>query len=216
MESTGIPKSPLGLELTIATPASSGSNGGNGSNMENARELALLDMISQPASGGGQEDDVHMSGVELEIMELGQEEMGAAAGPSSQPRTYMRLSQEQHDELEATFQQNQFPDKRTKDDLAERLKVTPKQLRAWFVNRRSRLKKQQTIEETRKQFESFAKERRRLRRKIKKLKELNKKLKATHMSAILRCYGNFTDDGIYKIGVCFFLPFELMSIEVQL
>ncbi|XP_025806637.1 homeobox-leucine zipper protein HOX3-like [Panicum hallii] len=182
MEFNGLGELGSGLELTIATPApagidlnSFGSSGGNdGSSNENATELALVDTFNNHSQHGGQEEDALMrSGVDVE---------GDAGGGSFVTRTqYRKLSKEQSDELDAAFQQNSFIDKRTKEALAERLKITPKQVDVWFLNRRSRLRKQQAEEDLmqhKKKVEELTKQKDRLQRKIDKLKKRNKELKA--------------------------------------
>ncbi|CAN6350119.1 unnamed protein product [Urochloa humidicola] len=176
MESKGIGESSSGLELTIAAPAPAGidinskfgsiDGGGNGSSEEDAtEELALLD-----THGEEKADD----GVDVE---------GDAAGGGSlivSRKHYRKLSKEQNDELEAAFQQDNFIDKRTKEALAERLKITPKQVNVWFLNRRSRLRKQNNEEayvQHKQQVEELIKKKDRLQRKIAKLKKRNKELK---------------------------------------
>ncbi|CAL4901683.1 unnamed protein product [Urochloa decumbens] len=176
-----------GLELTIvAAPAGIdlnsslfGSNGGNGSSDENAAELAILDTSNHPAAphSGQKLDALTMSGMDVE---------GSAAGGGSfvKQRQYRKLSKEQNKELEATFEQQKFIDKRTKEALAERLKITRNQVDVWFMNRRSRLRKQQTEEihvQLKQQVEELTRKTGRLQRKMEKLKkrkrELKKKLK---------------------------------------
>ncbi|KAL6620750.1 hypothetical protein ACP70R_035889 [Stipagrostis hirtigluma subsp. patula] len=196
MDPEGICNSPSGVELTLATPrhengvkpSSHGSmaNAGNVSSNNGddcIREFTLLDTINLPSHGGG-EEQVQMAGVEVV-------EDGADDGSSSQPRRkYTRYSQEQQGLLEAAYQENNFPNKSTKEDLAERLKVTVKQVDVWFVNHRARLKKQLlTIEQSKKQcvdykqqIHSLTAEKCRLKRKLDELKEDNKELKATTMA----------------------------------
>ncbi|XP_004963574.1 homeobox-leucine zipper protein HOX3-like [Setaria italica] len=186
MEFKGLGESSSGLELTIATPTGidlnsllfeSNDDGGNGSNDdENATELDLLKTINHPPPHAGEkapEDVLTMRGVDVE---------GDAAGGGSliTRRLYRKLSKEQNDELEAAFQQNNFIDRSSKEALAERLKITLKQVDVWFLNRRCRLRKQQTEEahiQNKQLVEELTKKKRRLKRKIEKLKKRNKELK---------------------------------------
>ncbi|CAN6327183.1 unnamed protein product [Urochloa humidicola] len=182
MESRGlVDGSSSGLELTIAAAAPAGidlnylfesNGGGNVSSEENATaELALLNTVVNDDAPRGEEK---ADGVDAE---------GDAAGGGSLIVTrthYRKLSKEQNDELEAAFQQANFIDKRTKEALAERLKITPKQVNVWFLNRRSRLRKQKNEEayvQHKQQVEDLTKKNGRLQRKIAKLKERNKELK---------------------------------------
>ncbi|XP_039840809.1 homeobox-leucine zipper protein HOX3-like [Panicum virgatum] len=136
-------------------------------------ELALVDTINDPQHAGRKAGVLTRSGVAAE---------GDAGGGSFVRRTqYRKLSKEQKDELDAAFQQNNFIDKRTKEALAERLEITLKQVDVWFLNRRSRLRKQQAEEDLtqhKQKVEELTKQKDRLRRKIDKLKKRNKKLKA--------------------------------------
>ncbi|CAN6336728.1 unnamed protein product [Urochloa humidicola] len=183
MESKGLGESSSGLELTIATPAGIdlnslfGSNGGNGSSDENAAEVepALLDTINHSAAphAGEKKDVLTRRGMDVEGSDVG-------GGSFVKHRQYRKLSQEQNKELEATFQQANFIDKRTKEALAERLKITLKQVDVWFMNRRSRLRKQQTEEthvQHKQQVEELTRKNGRLQLKIERLKKRKKELK---------------------------------------
>ncbi|CAN6327182.1 unnamed protein product [Urochloa humidicola] len=182
MESKGLGESSSGLELTTATTGIDlnslfGSSGDNRSsddeNAMAAEPLALLNTISHPPHGGQNEDVMTMSGVDVEGSDAG-------GGSFVKQRQYRKLSKEQNKELEETFQQENFIDKRTKEALAERLKITLKQVDVWFVNRRSRLRKQQTEEthvQHKQQVEELTRKNDRLQRKIEKLKKRKKELK---------------------------------------
>ncbi|XP_062179518.1 homeobox-leucine zipper protein HOX3-like [Phragmites australis] len=179
MESEGIHESPSVLERTVVTPqnvlkySSSGSSadGGNGSKNGNAWALELMDTTSHPASGGGEEEDVPIFSMEME----GEEEKGAAGGSSSRICKYMRLNPRQFGWLEAAFEQCPFLDKRTTEDLAKRLKVSPRQVQVWFANRRCRLKnllRQTEIQrdQYKQQVSSLTEEKRCLESELAKLK----------------------------------------------
>ncbi|CAN6331903.1 unnamed protein product [Urochloa humidicola] len=181
MESKGLGESSSGLELAIATTTGIdlnslfGSSGGNrSSDDENAMDPpALLNTINQPPYAGQNEDMLTMSGMDAEGS-------GAGGGSFIKRRQYRKLSNEQNKELEAAFQQENFIDKRTKEALAERLKITLKQVDVWFTNRRSRLRKQQTEEihvQHKQQVEELTRKNGRLQRKIEKLKKRKKELK---------------------------------------
>ncbi|CAI9763576.1 unnamed protein product [Fraxinus pennsylvanica] len=94
----------------------------------------------------------------------------------SNGRKKLRLTKVQSALLEESFKQHSTLNPRHKQDLANELKLRPRQVEVWFQNRRARTKLKKTevdCEQLKKCLETLTEENRALQKELQKLKSLN-------------------------------------------
>ncbi|WCJ42188.1 Homeobox-leucine zipper protein family [Euphorbia peplus] len=115
-----------------------------------------------------QEEGIIVKGSEEE-----DEENGNSKNFQEISRKKLRLSKEQSTLLECSFTQHSTLNPVQKHSLAEKLKLTPRQVEVWFQNRRARTKLKQTEADCKflkKTCESLSKENLRLKKELQELK----------------------------------------------
>ncbi|KAG1342720.1 putative Homeobox-leucine zipper protein HOX3 [Cocos nucifera] len=114
-------------------------------------------------------------------------------GENGTPRPKrLRLSEEQTQLLEGTFRKNCVLSHSAKEELAAKVKLTPRQVEVWFQNRRARIKLRRAKNECkllRQRFKLLTEENQRLQQEVKELRALVVAAPASTITMCPRCKG---------------------------
>nr|XP_010936817.1 homeobox-leucine zipper protein HOX3 isoform X2 [Elaeis guineensis] len=175
MEEPG--KSPSGVKQTIAVPGESFSCGPAG------RKVRELDINEPPADKDEEEKEEED---EEEILMGGADDSEDGENGNPRPKR-LRLSEEQTQLLEDTFRKNCVLSHSAKEELAPKVKLTPRQVEVWFQNRRARIKLRRAKNECKllkQRFKLLMEENQRLQQEVKELHAL---LVAARTTTIIMC-----------------------------
>uniref|UniRef100_A0A7N1A0A3 Homeobox domain-containing protein n=1 Tax=Kalanchoe fedtschenkoi TaxID=63787 RepID=A0A7N1A0A3_KALFE len=163
------------LDLTISVPGSSSARD------VNMKPLRLLSKRSEPDDNWinlgypKTSEDAEDNDTDSPNEDQGRGGGGGRWDRNPPPRKKLRLSKEQSRLLEESFRQNHTLNPKQKEELADRLKLRPRQVEVWFQNRRARSKLKQTeieCEYLKRWFGSLTEQNQKLQKEVEELRAM--------------------------------------------